>query len=67
MLVSRSSVIKIKSSSFNSSLGSSSIVAGSSLVLEISKTPGNDSPLLSAGRSMNGFGLLSDDEPSFGV
>ena len=67
MLVSRSSVIKIKSSSFNSSLGSSSIVAGSSLVLEMSKTPGNDGLLLSAGRSMNGFGLLLDGEPSFGM
>ena len=67
MLVSRSGVIKIKLSSFNSSSGSSSIVAGGSLVLEMSKTPGNDGPLLSAGRSTNGFGSLSDGEPSFGV
>ena len=67
MLVSRSGVIKIASSSFNSSLGSLSIIAGSLLVLEMSKTPGNDGPLLSAGWSTNGFGSLSDSEPSFGV
>ena len=67
MLVSRSGVIRIESSSFSSSSGSSSIVAGSSLVLEMSKTLGNDGPLLSAGRSMNGFGSLSDGESSFGV
>ena len=65
--MSRSGVIKIELSSFNSSSGSSSIVAGGSLVLEMSKTPGNDGPLLFAGRSTNGFGLLSDGEPSFGV
>jgi len=67
VLVSRSSVIKIESSSFNSSSGSSSIVAGGSLVLEMSKIPGNDGLLLSAGQSMNGFSSLSDGEPSFGV
>ena len=65
--MSRSGVIKIELSSFNSSSSSSSIVAGGSLVLEMSKTPGNDGPLLFAGRSTNGFGLLSDGEPSFGV
>ena len=63
----RSGVIKIELSSFNSSSGSSSIVAGGLLVLEMSKTPGNDGPLLSAGPSTNGFGSLSDGEPSFSV
>ena len=67
MLVLRSGVIKIESSSFTSSSGSSSIVAGGSLALEMSKTPGNDGPLLSAGRSTNGFSSLSDGEPSFGM
>ena len=67
MLVLRSGVIKIESSLFSSSSGSSSIVAGGSLVLEMSKTLGNNGLLLSAGQSMNGFGSLSDGEPSFGV
>ena len=67
MLVSRSGIIKIESSLFNSSSGFSSIVAGSSLVLEMSKTPGNDGLLLSVGQSTNGFGSLLDGEPSFGV
>jgi len=67
VLVLRSGVIKIESSLFSSSSGSSSIVAGGSLVLEMSKTLGNNGLLLSAGQSMNGFGSLSDGEPSFGV
>ena len=66
-LLLRSGIIKIKSSLFSSSSGSLSIVAGGSLVLKMLKTLGNNGPLLSAGWSMNGFGLLSDDEPSFGV
>jgi len=49
VLVSRSGVIKIESSSFSSSSGSSSIVTDSLLVLEMSKTPGNNGLLLSAG------------------
>ena len=67
MLVLRSGIIKIELSSFSSSSGSSSIIAGSSLVLEMLKTPENDGLLLSAGRFTNGFGSLSDGEPSFGV
>ena len=67
MLVSRSSVIKIESSLFSSSSGSSNIVAGSLLVLEMLKTPGNNSPLLSAGQFTNGSSSLSDGGPSFGV
>ena len=67
MLVSRRGTIKIESSSFSSSSGSLSIVAGSLLVLEMSKNPGNNSLLLSAGQSTNGFNPLLDGEPSFGV
>ena len=67
MLVLRSGIIKIKLSLFSSSSGSSSIVAGGLLALEMLKTLGNDGLLLSTGRSMNGFSSLSDSEPSFGV
>ena len=66
-LVLRSGTIKIKSSSFNSSSGSLSIIAGGLLVLEILNTLGNNGPLLSAGRYTNGFGLVLDGEPSFGI
>ena len=65
--MSRSGVIKIELFSFSSSSGSSSIVAGSSLALEMSKTPGNNGPILSAGQSTNGFSSLLNGEPSFGV
>ena len=66
-LMSRSGTIRIKSSLFSSFSGSLSIIAGSLLVLEMSTTLGNNSLLLSASRSTNGFGSASDSEPSFGV
>ena len=54
-----------KRSSFKAS--SSIIVAGGSLTLEMSKSPGKDGPLLFAVCLIKGLGLQLDGEPSFSM
>ena len=68
-LLPRSVGSRIDASSGRSSfkVGSSTMVAGSSLTLEMSKSPGKDGPLLFAACSIKGLGSRSDREPSFGV
>ena len=68
-LLPRSTGSRIDASSRRSSskVGSSTIVAGSLLTLEMSKSPGKDGPLLFAACLIKGLGSQSDREPSFSV
>ena len=67
LLRSAGSRIDTSSGRSSSKVGSSTMVAGGSLTLEMSKSPGKNGPLLFAACSIKGLGLRSDGEPSFGM